>query len=245
MTSYTKPTGGAANVGGSAPLRRTTETAEASEAEAKSAKPVLKVPDTTRARLPDPVSPAVGSRGIPSAVTVRSGPWSKRGKRMARFRTERLSELKPREAEALHGAMPVVNHHIERLRPRANDPARAEMLPESAEALTAALQSALQGARNNRLAGMVEDFRQSGFHHLLTETLVRGKLTSSMAKAQRDRLKGEIDARTLSGDAVKRGFLVFDGLAQRLSLLKPDFEYDVDGASRVFLETYAGSFHRG
>ena len=230
-------------MGGAGPVRRTPE--EVSEGEAKPAETVLKAPETTRVPLPDPVSPTVGSRGVPSSVAVRSGPWSKWGKRMARFRTERLSELKPREADALQSAMPVVNHHIERLRPRANDPARAEMLPESAEAITAALQSALQGARNNRLAGMVGDFRDSGFHHLLTETLVRGKLTSNMATRQRDRLKTEIDARSLSGDAVKRGFLVFDGLAQRLSLLKPDFEYDVDSASRVFLETYAGSFHRG
>ena len=174
-----------------------------------------------------------------------TGPWSKRGKRMARFRTERLKELKNREADALKGALPVINHHIDRLRPRAWEAVRAEMLPESAEALTAALQSALQSARLSRLAVMVEDFRQSGFHHLLTEMLVRGTLTSTMAKVQRDQLKAEIDARTLSGDAVKRGFLVFDGLAQRLALLKPDLEYDLDGAPRVFLETYAGSFHRG
>ena len=205
----------------------------------------LNVPDTTRVTLPDPVAPGHGSRGTPSSVSIRTDPWPKRGKRMAKFRTERVKALKDREAEAFRGAMPVVDHHVQRLRARPNDASRTEMLPESAEALTAAMQSALQGARLNRLALMNEDFRQSGFHHLLTEVLVRGKLTSSMAKGQRDRLKAGVDARTLSGDSVKRGFLVFDGLAQRLALLKPDFRYDVDSQARVFLETYAGSFHRG
>ncbi len=241
MSSYTKPAPGTSSVSPKAPVGREPEPSQ----QETPAQPALKPPETTRTPLPDPVSPAVGARGTPSAVAVRTGPWSKRGKRMARFRTERLQQLKPREAEALHGAMAVVNHHIERLRPRANDPARPEMMRESAEAITAALQSALQSSRVNRLAVMVEDFRKSGFHHLLTEALVRGTLTSSMAKDQRDRLKGEIDARTLSGEAVKRGFLVFDGLAQRLSLLMPGLKYDLDGAPRVFLETYAGSFHRG
>lgn len=209
-------------------------------------------------RLSEPVSPTMNDRVAPvaaaapvggatphTAVQVRAGPWSKRGKRMARFRTERVTELKHREADALRGALPLVHHHIERLRPRVRGAKTIETLPESAEALTAALQSALQGARLNRLSVMVEDFRQSGFHHLLTEMLVRGSLTSAMAKTQRDRLKAEIDARTLSGEAVKRGFLVFDGLAQRLALLTRELTYDLDGAPRVFLETYAGSFHRG
>ncbi len=208
--------------------------------------PSLSAPDTVRVPLPEPVGPMTGARETPSTVTVRtSARWSKRGKRMARFRTERLQELKHREAEALRGAVPVITHHVGRLRPRSNDPAWPEMLRESGEALTAALQSALQSARLNRLAVMVEDFRQSGFHHLLTEMLVRGNLTSSMAKAHRDQLKKNIDDRSLSGDAVKRGFLVFDGLAQRLALLTPELQYDIDGAPRVFLETYAGSFHRG
>ena len=190
-------------------------------------------------------SPAVPGENLEEAEP-RAEPWSKRGKRMARFRTERIKALKDRESDALRGALPVVNHHVERLRPRAAaDVARVDVLPESAEALTAALQSALQSARLNRLSVMVEDFRSSGFHHLLAEMLVRGTLTSSMAKGHRDRLKAAIDGRTLSGEAIKRGFLVFDGLAQRLALLKSDLEYDLDGAPRVFLETYAGSFHRG
>lgn len=243
MKSYSKSPGGPPSPlsGPAAP-----KGVEREQSPAKTPEPAaLNVPNTTRMPLPDAISPQVGARGASSAVQIRAEPWSKRGKRMARFRTERVKELKHREADALRGALPVINHHVERLRPRGAEVAKAEAFPESAEALTAALQSALQSARLNRLGVMVEDFRRSGFHHLLAEMLVRGKLTSSMAKSQRDRLKSSIDTRSLSGDSVKRGFLVFDGLAQRLALLKPDLEYDLDGAPRVFLETYAGSFHRG